>query len=73
MAHHEHLPIFKAALDMTVRLEKLVAGFSRYHKYTLGAELRKGSRALLWQFMREATANGTRPAYTLQLDIHSLK
>ena len=130
MAHHEHLPIFKAALDMTVRLEKLVAGFSRYHKHTLGAELRKGSRAVLqqvqrpklreifaadfrdcvvhhvlvnylegiWepvfihgsyacrkgkgvhaavarlqQFMREATANGTRPAYTLQLDIHSLK
>jgi hypothetical protein len=36
MARHEHLTIYKAALDMTVHFEKLVAGFSRYHKYTLG-------------------------------------
>lgn len=28
MARHEHLPIYKAALDMTVHFEKLVAGFS---------------------------------------------
>ena len=27
--------------------------------------------ARLQQFMREATANGTRPAYTLQLDIRN--
>ena len=40
MARHEHLPIYKAALDLTVHFEKLVAGFSRYHKYTLGTELR---------------------------------
>jgi hypothetical protein len=40
MARHEHLPIDKAALDLTVHFEKLVAGFSRYHKYTLGTELR---------------------------------
>ena len=41
MARYEHLPIYKAALDMTVHFEKLVAGFSRYHKYTLGTELRE--------------------------------
>ena len=41
MARYEHLPIFKAALDMTVHFEKLVAGFSRHHKYTLVAELRE--------------------------------
>jgi len=45
MARHEHLPIYKAALDMTVHFEGLVAGFSRYHKYTLGTVLRQGSRA----------------------------
>jgi hypothetical protein len=45
MARYEHLPIYKAALDMTVHFEKLVAGFSRYHKYTLGTELRESSRA----------------------------
>lgn len=47
MARHEHLPIYKAALDLTVHLEKVVAGFGRSHKYTLGTELRQGGRALL--------------------------
>jgi len=40
MPRHEHLPIYKAALDMTVHFERLVAGFIRYHKYTLGTDLR---------------------------------
>ena len=42
MARHKHLSIYKAALDMTVHFEKLVSGFSRYHEYTLGTELREG-------------------------------
>ena len=56
MARHEHLPIYKAALDMTVHFERLVAGFSRYHKYTLGTELREGSRAVLEQVVRANNA-----------------
>lgn len=52
MARYEHLPIYKAALDMTVHFEKQVAGFSRYHKYTLGTELREASRAVLMQVLR---------------------
>ncbi len=32
MARYEHLPIYKSALDLCVHFEKLVAGFSRYHK-----------------------------------------
>jgi len=59
MARYEHLPIYKAALDLTVHFEKLVAGFSRYHlwaatvhPHTLGSELRQGSRALLMQVLR---------------------
>ena len=43
MARHEHLPIYKAALDLTVHFEKLEAGFSRYHKYTLGTEAARAS------------------------------
>ncbi len=38
MACYEHLPI---------HFEKVVAGFSRYHKYTLGTELRNKSREIL--------------------------
>ena len=49
MARYEHLPIYKAALDMTVHFERLVAGFSRYHKYTLGIELREASRGVVMQ------------------------
>ena len=55
-SRYEHLPICKAALDLTVHFEGLVAGFSRYHKYTLGTELREGSRAVLQQVLRANNA-----------------
>ncbi len=47
MARYEHLPIYKQAMDVAVHFEKIVAGFSRYHKYTLGAELRNQSRGIV--------------------------
>jgi hypothetical protein len=37
MARYEHLPIYKAALDLTVHFEKVVAGFSRYQRGILRA------------------------------------
>ncbi|WP_263533946.1 hypothetical protein [Paucibacter sp. TC2R-5] len=39
MARYEHPPIYKAALDLTVHMEKLVAGFSRNYKYVPGTVL----------------------------------
>ena len=47
MAHYEHLPIYRAAFDLAVHLENLVRHFDRYHKYSLGAELRERSRQVL--------------------------
>jgi hypothetical protein len=44
MARYEHLPIYRDALALAVHFEQIVAGFSRYHKYTLGSELRNASR-----------------------------
>lgn len=44
MARHEHLPIDQLTLELSACHEKVVAGFSRYRKYTLGTELRLGSR-----------------------------
>ncbi len=47
MARYEHLPIYRDAYDLTVHIEKIVQNFSRYHKYTLGTDLRDGIRAVL--------------------------
>jgi hypothetical protein len=47
MARYDYLPIYRAAFDLAVHMEKLVRHFGRYHKYTLGTELRDGSRRIL--------------------------
>ena len=47
MARYEHLPIYKTAMDLTIYLEQVVRNFSRYHKYTLGSDLRQQSRELV--------------------------
>ncbi len=46
-AAYEGLPIYRAATDMVVYFETIVRGFSRYHKYTIGTELRNLSYAIL--------------------------
>jgi len=60
MARYEHLPIYKQAMDVAVHFEKVVAGFSRYHKYTLGTELRNQSRELVALIMKANAARGKR-------------
>jgi len=44
VARYEHLPVYKSAMDMTVYFEQIVRHFERYHKYTIGSELRTLSR-----------------------------
>ena len=44
MARYEHLPIYKTAMDLAVYVEQVMRNFSRYHKYTLGSDLRQQSR-----------------------------
>ena len=52
MARYEHLPIYKTAMDLTVYFEQVVRNFSRYHKYTLGSDLRQQSRELVTVIIR---------------------
>jgi hypothetical protein len=46
MSHARHLPLYQAALDLAVHLEGAVRRFARYHKYTLGTELRQCAQHL---------------------------
>jgi hypothetical protein len=66
MARYEHLPIYKQAMDNAVHFEKVVAGFSRYHKYILGTELRNASREIVSLIIQ---ANGARDKTTGLLDL----
>ena len=52
MAQYEHLPIYKKAMDTVIYIENIVRGFSRYHKYTLGTDLRNLSREVLRLIIR---------------------
>ncbi|NWH05295.1 four helix bundle protein [Desulfobacter latus] len=66
MARYEHLPIYKQAFDMAVHFEKVVAGFLRYHKYTLGTQLRGRSRAVVLKII-QANACWDKTPQLLQL------
>ena len=57
MARYEHLPIYQQAMAVAVHFEKIVAGFGRYHKYTLGSDLRNQSREIVAVIIQ---ANGER-------------
>ena len=61
MARYEHLPIYKQAMDVAVHFEKIVAGFTRYHKYTLGSELRNKSREVVALIIKANAAQDKQP------------
>ena len=52
MAQYEHLPIYKKAFELVVYFENIVRNFSRYHKYTLGSDLRRQSREVVGLIVR---------------------
>jgi hypothetical protein len=46
-SRYENLPVYKKALDLVVYFENLIRHFEKYHKYTIGSELRNLSRRIL--------------------------
>lgn len=66
MGAYRRLPIWKAAFDLAVHLEKTVRRFSRYHKYTLGGDLRRGSQRLCVLVARAGTSRGEARAAALE-------
>lgn len=71
MARYEHLPIYRQAFAVALHFEQVVAGFSRYHKYTLGTELRQASRTVVTAMVSANSAGDKAPqllALRAQLD-----
>ena len=56
MAYVRQLPLWKAAMDLAVHLEQAVRRFPRYHKYTLGTDLRRCAQRLCRLVTRAAQA-----------------
>ena len=64
--YYDNLPIFKSALDLVVYLETIVEKFDKYHRYTLGEDLRQYSKALLLLIQR-ANMNENRVPKLIEL------
>ncbi|MCD6361373.1 MAG: four helix bundle protein [Armatimonadetes bacterium] len=47
MARYEHLPIYKKAMELGIYMQNAVRNFSRYNKYTIGADMRNLSRNII--------------------------
>ena len=50
--YYDNLPIFKSALTLVVYIETIVKGFDKYHKYTIGLDLREYSKEIMFMIQR---------------------
>lgn len=48
----QNLPIYKSALELARYIEEIVRGFEKYHKYTMGVDLRNKSKEILFGISR---------------------
>ena len=46
-SYYEGLPIYRAAADLVVLLDRVVRDFSRFHKYSLGTRLRDSAMEIV--------------------------
>ncbi len=53
MSNYQNIPILRDARLMMVEVERTVKDFPRYHKYTMGSELRKKAMDI-YQFVSRA-------------------
>jgi len=50
--YYEALPIYTATMKLVVYIETIVRGFEKYHKYTIGLQLRERSQRLLFMIAK---------------------
>jgi hypothetical protein len=60
MRHLNHLPIWRDANRLLVAIEQAVRRFPRYHKYTLGTDLRRQAMNVCRLILRAADKGGCR-------------
>ena len=70
-AAYENLPVYKQALDLTVYFETVVRNFERYHKYTIGTDLRNKCRSILMMIIK-ANKKSDRKMY-LEMTVRRLE
>ena len=63
--YYDNLPIFKSALDLVVYMETIVKSFDKYHKYTLGEDLRQQSKEILFLIQRANMSENRREELVL--------
>jgi len=49
-------PIFRSALELCVYIETIVKSFDKYHKYTIGEDMRKFSKDMIFIINRVGLA-----------------
>jgi hypothetical protein len=72
----ENLPIWRCLQQLLVQIELSVKGFSRYHKYSIGTELRQSAlncNRLLIRALNTPEQHRLRPVTTLQAQCDDLK
>jgi hypothetical protein len=52
MVNYENLTIYKSSLDFAVYFEKIVKYFDKYHRFSIGQDLRTQSRKIVLQIIR---------------------
>ena len=67
MRHLNHLPIWRDATRLLLAIEQAVRLFPRYHKYTLGTELRQQAMRVCRLIMRAADQRADQAQWLHQL------
>jgi len=50
--NYDNLPIYASAMDLCVYVEMIVKSFDKYHKYSIGNDLREFSKQVLFLIHR---------------------
>ena len=58
---YDNLPVYKSAMELCVYIEQIVMGFDRYHKYTIGEDLRCYSKEALFCIHRANRSKNKKP------------